>query len=398
MKINKNDQKKLEAALHQLEIDLAKSEQKIQKKYARIQAPFTLQEALSSLTKDELSDIRRLFNVPRASQLKKAELVDTLVDYIPVKIEERLKNWDKERLDYLIQACNNNGVLTLEQLELDIEKEVYFASTGFFFMCHLDGQHVIAIPTDLIEPLKKLAEQEDIQTMSKLNTEIIKLTHGLCYYYGVLPMDKINQLLSRYAPITDYGHYFRVIHEAIDYYEKIQSVHQGFSHYLVDNIEEVLQQQKSRVGLDYYPFTKEELLQAGEPNYVEKNLHYQQMVSLLIRHFELNEEEADMMVEEITIAAKNGITPNEMISKLSNELEIQSEADIHKLAHTLIELMNHTRVWFLKGYTSVELRPNPGPKKPKPNNVISFQTGKKIGRNELCPCGSGKKYKKCCGY
>lgn len=24
-------------------------------------------------------------------------------------------------------------------------------------------------------------------------------------------------------------------------------------------------------------------------------------------------------------------------------------------------------------------------------------TGKKIGRNEPCPCGSGKKYKKCCG-
>ncbi len=24
------------------------------------------------------------------------------------------------------------------------------------------------------------------------------------------------------------------------------------------------------------------------------------------------------------------------------------------------------------------------------------RTGKKIGRNELCPCGSGKKYKKCC--
>ena len=23
--------------------------------------------------------------------------------------------------------------------------------------------------------------------------------------------------------------------------------------------------------------------------------------------------------------------------------------------------------------------------------------GKKIGRNDPCPCGSGKKYKKCCG-
>lgn len=24
-------------------------------------------------------------------------------------------------------------------------------------------------------------------------------------------------------------------------------------------------------------------------------------------------------------------------------------------------------------------------------------TGKKVGRNDPCPCGSGKKYKKCCG-
>jgi uncharacterized protein YecA (UPF0149 family) len=23
--------------------------------------------------------------------------------------------------------------------------------------------------------------------------------------------------------------------------------------------------------------------------------------------------------------------------------------------------------------------------------------GKKVGRNDPCPCGSGKKYKKCCG-
>ena len=26
-----------------------------------------------------------------------------------------------------------------------------------------------------------------------------------------------------------------------------------------------------------------------------------------------------------------------------------------------------------------------------------IRTGKKIGRNEKCPCGSGLKYKKCCG-
>ncbi|MCJ7772525.1 MAG: SEC-C domain-containing protein [Desulfobacterales bacterium] len=29
---------------------------------------------------------------------------------------------------------------------------------------------------------------------------------------------------------------------------------------------------------------------------------------------------------------------------------------------------------------------------PKP-----VKTQEKVGRNDLCPCGSGKKYKKCCG-
>jgi len=31
------------------------------------------------------------------------------------------------------------------------------------------------------------------------------------------------------------------------------------------------------------------------------------------------------------------------------------------------------------------------------NKPKTMTAEKKFGRNELCPCGSGKKYKKCCG-
>ncbi|HCS11656.1 MAG TPA: hypothetical protein DIV40_09390 [Clostridiales bacterium] len=31
------------------------------------------------------------------------------------------------------------------------------------------------------------------------------------------------------------------------------------------------------------------------------------------------------------------------------------------------------------------------------NNKDKVLKKEKIGRNEPCPCGSGKKYKKCCG-
>ena len=42
----------------------------------------------------------------------------------------------------------------------------------------------------------------------------------------------------------------------------------------------------------------------------------------------------------------------------------------------------------------------PKPQSLKGKNKVNFITetrkSKKIGRNEKCPCGSGKKYKKCC--
>ena len=31
------------------------------------------------------------------------------------------------------------------------------------------------------------------------------------------------------------------------------------------------------------------------------------------------------------------------------------------------------------------------------NNIVNMQPKKKIYPNDPCPCGSGKKYKKCCG-
>ncbi|MFZ4703348.1 MAG: SEC-C metal-binding domain-containing protein [Candidatus Methylumidiphilus sp.] len=33
---------------------------------------------------------------------------------------------------------------------------------------------------------------------------------------------------------------------------------------------------------------------------------------------------------------------------------------------------------------------------PIESDNMPYQRGTKIGRNEPCPCGSGKKYKKCC--
>ena len=75
---------------------------------------------------------------------------------------------------------------------------------------------------------------------------------------------------------------------------------------------------------------------------------------------------------------------------------------MEKLAELVIDLWNHTRMVTNRGFTLDELlKKSKKPKFPlrEENNVVDFalMKNKKIYPNELCPCGSGKKYKNCCG-
>ena len=65
----------------------------------------------------------------------------------------------------------------------------------------------------------------------------------------------------------------------------------------------------------------------------------------------------------------------------------EKEAD-QSYFNLIIESKNASRIWKNKGFTPLEMaRLN----RAVPNIL------KNIGRNDACPCGSGKKYKKCCG-
>ena len=68
---------------------------------------------------------------------------------------------------------------------------------------------------------------------------------------------------------------------------------------------------------------------------------------------------------------------------LSNNNINLLEKQIRSLYKELKPIINNMRCWSLNGY--------------KPTEITVQSEGKKVGRNEPCPCGSGKKYKHCCG-
>lgn len=403
MKTDSNKKAILKAAeeLHQLKLLLEETQQKADKKiWQNIGLPFTLKEGLNRLTKNELDDIRKQLNIRNASQLRKAELIDVLEENILQTIGIICSQLDRERYDIIRKIAVNGEYTDLSSLER--HQILFLRSIGIIFTGTHEGKRKLLIPNELIEEILHLNEDKQIRQRMNRNTEWIKLTQGLLYYYGTLDLQQLIDFMRKYTDEPLHvQEYLSIIDDAATYYEEIDIDRYGFSNMDVIDPLRVKREQQMRESVPFYPFTKKQLLRAGEPGYVERNESYRQFVRYLQQNYDMTEQIADEIVEDCVALVKDGGSPNELITYLGEILEFDSLQAVEKLMEKLIPMMNNTREWFLKGHTSEELfaqekkllQPLPHNK----NNVIDFTTKKKIGRNDPCPCGSKKKYKKCCG-
>jgi uncharacterized protein YchJ len=87
------------------------------------------------------------------------------------------------------------------------------------------------------------------------------------------------------------------------------------------------------------------------------------------------------------------------------EVSFDSMEQVNEVLQMVTSVANNIRIWENNGYTAHEIfekyeKPNMKPLPDKPfvykGGEQTVVKGEKVGRNDPCPCGSGKKYKKCC--
>ncbi len=360
----------------------------------------TLKEGLSTFKVAELKDICKRLNIKKISTLKKAELIEKLSEAIPTLLSPILSEFDEKRLLFIRKIIDNNGAVSARSME--IEELEYYAKTGFMFAGVREDDVVVTIPVELLPALEKTIQEEKVLKTIKRNTEWIKITHGLLYYYGTVPSDKLVELVGKYTTIhADLLAYNQVISDAMEFYQDIYKDRYGYSYREVLEPKVILHEQAARKTIDYYPFTKKQLLEAGETGFVERPKGYHQLVSLFIQEFQLSKQEAEALVEDCIMHVKFGYQSSQLLQYIQAQLKFENFEAVQRLMDTIVPLMNHTRQWYLKGHNSLELFAQE--KKALQNLplnkgvVTNFQSEKKVGRNDPCPCGSGKKFKKCCG-
>ena len=136
-----------------------------------------------------------------------------------------------------------------------------------------------------------------------------------------------------------------------------------------------------------------ELLRYADWNYYERTPQMDALTAFLMNEGHQPRRDAEEIAGEIQYACVIEADMEQIYDILSDyDMELDGNT-VEAFVKVMMSVKNNTRLWANKGYTPNELA------------VLYYRgaptadgTGrKKIGRNDPCPCGSGKKFKKCCG-
>ncbi|PLT31646.1 YecA family protein [Peribacillus deserti] len=372
----------------------------------RIDLPYKLLDVLSTLTKAELDNIRKALDLRGISALKKDELILELVRSIPAQFEKIIGRFDKERYALLQKLVKNFGKTRLPK-EFSMEKIRCWMNWGIAFPVINEGERLLTMPNELVDLFLEVDNVELQRTINR-NTEWVNLTNGLLYYNGIMStsniLEKISELTRQKIDSIDF---LNVFFNASDYYHQTTFSAYGLTDQRVHDAKFTWEEQKKRPSIDFFPFTKKQLLLAGKPGYVDKSPQMNSFLQFLNQYYDLTPIDRDDIAHELIVIINTHDHLNVAIKYLQSKLEFPNFEFVQQLTAHLTEVFNHTRRWMLKGHTPREIsqarKPEtimsarPAAKNFPKSNVIDFNSRKTVSRNDPCSCGSGKKYKKCCG-
>ncbi len=226
---------------------------------------------------------------------------------------------------------------------------------------------------------------------------------GIFIAYGFIEEGQFIKILSRCFPQIEAEKirsfiYHRTNLHLVLIYVSVEDETWWFYH-TVDNMSEWYSAIRERTHIPYREYSKEEYIDMFLRGFVKTPKNFDKLVKIMC---EKGMSKQEAMLSLIMEAVDYGcqLEMSRFDPEFMHELIWDSDEEIKRFFDLLMEFYNDTPLWINKGFTPRELSqrafgPKPQSAAQRKSNVIAFP--QKTGRNEPCLCGSGKKYKNCCG-
>ena len=367
------------------EDELDKLAAKMEKKLSKRVYSFDLKELIECLSKDEIYNIARNLGVKKISGLNKDKLADKLIEEYDDLVDQRINLFEEERYKILKSYVDNKGVKNFDDINEDeVDKSSYFIQQGMLYPTVKEEQSMFLMP-EIVQKLIKNKNDIEYRRILKINTELINIYRGMNKVYGVLKIEDAVQMLEKYNENIDIN-LLELLREASYYYNEFREESGFLINNEIDNYEEVLNDINKEDIMEYASISKDEFLSMSDSNWVYNSKAGKSFFKEFTSMFSVDRDMTIAMMEDLALDVQE-LEPSEAVEKMIELIKIDDEQIRFVASNMMNKFVNKIRLWKFKGMSTNDAK----------SNFISEVSKKIVGRNDPCICGSGKKYKKCCG-
>lgn len=413
-----------------------------------------LREHLEEYTREQLLDQARNFELSKCSRLRKAALIDRILECFCTEemLRSRLTCLTKEQMALFRKACHTPQDISMNEIVDGIQLCRYWI--GYF-----------EEPTDRFCVFEEVAEvfskidDEAFRTEQYKKGWMMKCVQFFANYYGIAPVEIIYELYKlRVKDTIDemihmlWGMPIDIVESCIfpmdslglqDWTkdDPIYSSKGLFIHIPILEKEEFSYLLGQQMDKEFYIPSVQQIEEICRIGYEASSLAYKKLETFFIKKMDMPYEHAVSWCLQVWANSYEGEAPADVINQMSEEdIVFKSEKQMNEFLGLLMDAHNNTRMKENRGHKPNELARKefaggmptivPGSSRAAamlreaspylgemglsvdfegnadtittamyPNGLggNAVRVEKKIYPNDPCPCGSGKKYKKCCG-
>lgn len=363
-----------------------------------------LTDILPSLTKTRLAALAAVYSVSGRSKMKKEELAAAVQASIehPESLEVALLNSRPKEWELFTSVLDgsyqpNNAT--------PFGYYYYFLDRGLLFTFFSENQLHLVIPDEVKAAFRKLDQPAFRQALERSH-RIYNYLMAAINLYGIIEPVKLTEIYNKQnsqASITE-EELLQQLNQFLLRSDQYFELRQGYIASLDMEDKEFEDLQGKVQGKPYYVPEAHELLKYADQDYFEMTPQLTALREFVTKEFHLDAESAEYLVDDIQLGCSMEASLQDLIYEFERrDLSFASQKQAQQAVALIGDVYDHTRMWSNAGHTLDELRrmQNPsGSSQETPSirgYVVKQARSNKIGRNEPCPCGSGLKYKKCCG-
>ena len=396
-----------------------------------------LEEKISLYGKEDLKAFAYDIGLSKLSKLRKAELVDLIVR----------KLLDPEVMFYRMSIFDDRA---LRLFEKGIENPYEYQYDELDNACIFDEMDYAVVEGDTFCVFKEVAEawkavrNDKFEAYRKRAAWVWKCLYWTEEMYGVTPAEHFLEVVNSKKS-------FRMDEsELIDIFDRFPAdrlwtyrIDDYFiSSIFARDIDALKRLKMIQADKSYYVPTSSEVEELFDTGALLSTPSYQKMKRFITNQYHIPKMEVEDILLELWERLSSYDDPQDAVQWFWDQFEIENEVQFNQLASLYMPVSNGTRMLMNRGHTPAELSRNErfgpgnmpiitagssdaarllkeaGPQIQKMGFEIDLESNaasiptmslldgvdgniqmvqRKIYPNDPCPCGSGKKYKKCCG-